>query len=354
MAVRFPRALARALVASAAVVAATVAVAAPASAEAWVDRYAGTDRYDTAAKTALAMRAYGGLAPDTVFVASGRDYPDALSAGATALSTYGPEHVDRFGGTLLLTQPGALPQPTRDALVELSPRRIVVVGGTGAVSNTVLRDLRPYAGVVERVAGSNRYATAVALSADARAANPDVRSDYVFIASGENYPDGLVAGSVAGVFDAQLLLARKDGLDTATLAEIRALDARTAVVAGGTGVLSPKVEGQLEAAGLRVERVAGADRYATAVELTKFAEQEIGDPFEEMEFEFGAYTVASGTGFADALSASNLWQPVLLTQPGGVPAPVIGFLQSRDLEMLFIVGGEGAVSKSVETTLRGL
>ena len=85
-----------------------------------------------------------------------------------------------------------LPSSTITELQRLKPERIVVVGGTGVVSAAVLTALHAYAGAVERVSGADRYATAAALSKKAFPTGAPV----AYVASGEDFPDGIAAGAV--------------------------------------------------------------------------------------------------------------------------------------------------------------
>jgi putative cell wall-binding protein len=96
-----------------------------------MQRVAGANRYETAANLA----AYYPTGLDVVYVATGSNYPDALAGSARAGSQ---------GGPMLLTTRWSLPEETEAALQRLRPQRIVVVGGTDAVSDTVLALLRNY------------------------------------------------------------------------------------------------------------------------------------------------------------------------------------------------------------------
>lgn len=87
-------------------------------------------------------------------VVSGTSFPDALGAGPLA---------SRYGASIFLTGRTSLPVPTRDALVALKPSEIIVVGGTAVVDASVAAALSAIA-PVRRVAGADRYATAVAVS----------------------------------------------------------------------------------------------------------------------------------------------------------------------------------------------
>jgi hypothetical protein len=95
--------------------------------------------------------------------------------------------------------------------------------------------------------------------------------DVVYVATGDNFPDALGAGPVAALANGPLLLVTRDAIPGVTLGELNRLQPDTIVIVGGTGVISEAVANAL--AGLSfsptVQRLAGADRYATAVEISK-------------------------------------------------------------------------------------
>ena len=90
-----------------------------------VTRLGGSDRYATAALVSEATFPAG--AP-VAYIATGATFPDALS-GAVAAA--------RAGGPVLLVSPIALPAATAAELTRLRPSRIVILGGSGAVSASV-------------------------------------------------------------------------------------------------------------------------------------------------------------------------------------------------------------------------
>ena len=98
-----------------------------------LQRVAGDNRYATAAE--LATYYPNGL--DTVVVATGQSYPDALSGAARAGDSHGP---------VLLVATNTVFQSTKDALVQLNPKRILIVGGTEVVSSEVEALLQDYVG----------------------------------------------------------------------------------------------------------------------------------------------------------------------------------------------------------------
>ncbi|MFK5636094.1 cell wall-binding repeat-containing protein [Ornithinimicrobium sp. LYQ103] len=287
-----------------------------------VDRIAGPDRYATAA--ALAME-YG-FDVETVFVAAGEDFPDALAArtpgGASAT---------------LLTQKDHLPAVTRAALEHLQADRIVVVGGTESVSDAVLAALGAY-GEVSRIAGDNRYATAAKLAQEFPA-NPEV----LFLATGEDFPDALAAGAVATMLDAPILLTRGDHLPGATARALITLDPDRIVVLGQDGAISDEVVDIVDNVA-PVERVGGANRYETAALLADQYPVDVPNVF-----------VATGTEFPDALTASALagYQevPILLAKQTSIPSATWSALDELSPQLVTLVGGESALGQPVEDAL---
>src|SRR5690606_23099140 len=129
------------------------------------------DRYATAVAVS---QAYEPGVP-AAYVASGRDFPDALAAAARA---------GVLGGPVLLTGPDRVPDGVLAELGRLQPGEIVVLGGSGAVSDAVLAavDEATDEVPVRRLGGPDRYATAVLLAQEAGAV------EEVFIASGRDFP----------------------------------------------------------------------------------------------------------------------------------------------------------------------
>ncbi len=187
-----------------------------------VTRLSGDDRYATSVQVSRA--AFPGGA-DIAYVASGQDWPDALSGGAAAVVQDAP---------MLLTRRGSLPAGVRAELERLGPSRIMLVGGSAAVSDTVAAELRAIA-TTERVAGADRYATALAVSQRVFGTS----RPGVTIASGRNFPDALAGVPASEHTRGPVMLARRQSLPHA--GELDRLTPRTAYVLGGTASLSIEV-----------------------------------------------------------------------------------------------------------------
>lgn len=283
-------------------------------------RLAGSTRYDTS----VAISQQFEPRVKTVVVAAGATFPDALAGAAAAA---------RLGGPLLLTRQNALPSAVADELVRLNPDRILVLGGTGAVSDAVLAQLRAIANT-ERVGGVDRYATASLIVDKVFEAD-----DALLIATGRGFADALAAGAAAASAGDPLLLVdgNRPVLPAATLAALKRWNVSRITITGGVGAVDVGIEQQLRTAGFEVGRLAGADRFATANEIA----MSYFEPNPASAF------LSTGLDFPDALSAGALagalHAPVLLTRTDCVPPPTSEHVARVDSQ-LFVVGGEGVVS----------
>lgn len=288
-------------------------------------RLAGSDRYATAA--AISKSQFSGGA-STVFIATGAGFPDALAGAPAAAKARGP---------VLLTGAGSLPAATAVELARLNPSRIVVIGGSGVISDAVVSKLRGYAGSVVRWAGADRYSTAATISAKSFAPGVGV----AYLATADTFPDALSGGGVAGKVGGPILLVSRDRLPGATATELARLKPGRIVVLGGTGVISDSVRAAADryTAG-SVSRLAGADRYSTSVQISKSAYGSSDSVF-----------IATGTNFPDGLAggpvSALLPGPLLLVSPSQLPSVVKSELQRLGPDRVFVLGGTGVVSGSV-------
>jgi putative cell wall-binding protein len=267
-----------------------------------LERIAGQNRYETAA--AIAAEAFPD-GSDVAVLASGVAFPDAL-AGSFLAGRFGN------GAPVLLTTKDALPDATKTALDDLGVETVYVLGGTGAVSEAVLTALGER--TVERIAGTNRYETAAAIATstpDGAAAPGSVGAEkVVIVASGEKFADALAAGPLAFAGNLPIVLTQASELPTATADAIEEVGATTAWLVGGTAAIGAEVAEEIEAAGVDTVRIAGANRYATAVAVAERGRADLG-------LTTSAVDLASGEDFPDALAAGPAsgvaTRPLLLT-----------------------------------------
>jgi cell wall-associated NlpC family hydrolase len=289
-------------------------------------RLFGADRYATAAAVSAATFPNGA---HIAYLATGRDYPDALTAAAAAGGR----------GPVLLAGAGGLPPSTLTELQRLRPAQVVIVGGTAGLSATTeaaVHSAVPAAAVL-RIAGADRYATAAAVAT--ATFKPPVGAAWV--ATGEAFPDALSAAAAAAG-RGPVLLVPHHGIPLATTFVLGSLQPRQVFLVGGTGAIAAQTQATLAhlLPHSTVTRLAGADRYGTAAAVSAAAFPS-GAP---MSF------LATGQAFPDALTAAGAAGgrgPVLLVGTTSAPPVVVTELQRLHAGRLVLVGGASAVGDAI-------
>jgi putative cell wall-binding protein len=233
-----------------------------------------------------------------------------------------------------------------------------IVATVGALGSAVIGEGVAAAGVahavsptLSRLAGPDRFGTAAAI---AQATFPQGATDAV-IASGAAFPDALSASYLAGRLTSPVLLTFADSVPSETLSALSALGVQTISIIGGPAAVSANVQSALEAAGYRVRRLAGADRFATAATVAEaFSSATVGS------LGSGGSTaiVASGVNFADALAGSPLSFagafPTLLTDPASLSSATASALSTLGIKQVLLLGGTSAVSGAVASSISGM
>ncbi|MFD3155893.1 cell wall-binding repeat-containing protein [Haloimpatiens sp. FM7330] len=195
--------------------------------------------------------------------------------------------------------------------------------------------------VTVRFAGSNRYKTSVEISK-----NNWSTSDYVILASGEDFPDALSAAPLAKKYNAPILLIENNSMNSDIVQEIQRLGANNAFIVGGTGVISENVENQLGNLNIVYTRIQGEDRYETSVKIAEIIGTNSG------------VVIASGENFPDALSIASIaaqnQMPILLTQKNVLPTVVDDFIKNNSSNKYYVIGGKAVVSDEVVNGLSNL
>ncbi len=190
-----------------------------------VTRLGGADRF--AASRAVAAAAFPSGA-STAVLATGRNFPDALSAGA-AIGAAGP---------VILVDGAAdgLDADTTALLTDLGVTSIVIAGGEASVSPGIEADAQQVAATV-RLGGADRYAASQAINAHFFTA-----ADRVLLATGANFPDALAGSALAPKVGGPLFTVPGTCVPAETLAQIAALGATRVTLLGGENSLSAAVE----------------------------------------------------------------------------------------------------------------
>jgi putative cell wall-binding protein/Tol biopolymer transport system component len=292
-----------------------------------VDRIGGADRYAVSA----------GISADTfsphvpvAYIASGATFPDALSGSAAAGAQHGP---------VLLVAKDAVPAPVAAELHRLLPMKIIILGGTSAIEDSVQVALSAFAPTVTRIGGADRFEVSVAVSSSVFGQS-GTTIDVAYVASGTTFPDALSGSAAAGYIGAPVLLVTKDTVPTLVAAELGRLRPNSIVVLGGASAISESVMATLSRIA-PTSRIAGADRFVVSAEVSAAT------------FPAGMRTVyvASGTMFPDALSGSaaaiRTVAPVLLVTADSIPDAIKAELTRLRPTRIIVLGGRVAVSDAV-------
>lgn len=197
-----------------------------------VTRIAGTNRYLTSVYAAEYLAKKTGVM-DTVILASGLSYPDALSIGSYA---------SQEGYPILLTNMEGLQEKTKEFLQQQPIKRVILEGGESVMPKSIEEELKK-THEVERIAGNNRYETSLAI------AKRFYKDPLYLVAShGGDYADALAAAPFAASYEAPILLVDQAKEREDILAYLRSSSVEKLVVVGGDKAVSESVrQGLLEA-----------------------------------------------------------------------------------------------------------
>lgn len=191
-------------------------------------------------------------------------------------------------------------------------------------------------GGIERIAGEDRIATAIAAS---RRAFPE-GAEAIVLATARDFPDALTSAAIAYRGEGPLLLVG-DRLDDAVADEIDRLGATRIHVPGGVAAVPYVVQVALEERGLEVIRTAGENRFDTASLIA----QDLGVGAG------GEVAVATARTFADALSFASLAAagqiPIVLVDGERLTGDARAAILELDPARTLVLGGPAAVSDGV-------
>lgn len=150
-----------------------------------IKRIAGSNRYETSKKVAEEMGTNS-----KVVVATGEDFPDALSISSIAASN---------GFPILLTKTNSIPEEIKSYLSSNTFAVSYVIGGPGVINDSVLTGLQN----PKRLYGNNRYDTNIAVLKEFYTS---LNLSNVYIATGKDFPDALATSALTPITASPLIL----------------------------------------------------------------------------------------------------------------------------------------------------
>ncbi|WP_083795468.1 cell wall-binding repeat-containing protein [Catenulispora acidiphila] len=212
-------------------------------------RLAGTDRFATSVLTAQQVSAH----PHTVMVATGVQYPDALTAGAAAAQ-------DPNGGVVVLSDDKTLPASVKSYLSGVNPAATKVYGVGGQGVAALKGSFPQWTGKVTPLSGADRYATAAAVaSSPLFAANGPV--GRIGLATGGGWADALSGGALIATQHGPLLLTNP-GSEYLPPSELSLVKALAPHLSGAVAFGGPQALGSV-ATNTFVSALGGANHFFT-------------------------------------------------------------------------------------------
>lgn len=283
-------------------------------------RIAGINRYETSANIS---KSYCKNTSEYAVIASGEDFPDALCATPLA---------KKYNAPILLSNSNELNIYTKTELLRLKVKNVIVIGGTGAISQNTENEISSLGINTTRISGINRYETSKNIAEQLSLVSKAI------LATGDNFPDALSISSIAAMQNMPILLTQKDKIPDSIQAYLNNNEDNITdtYVVGGTGVISASVLNSLK----NPQRLCGSNRYSTNTAiLNKFI----------TNLDLSNVYTATGKNFPDALSCSvlstNSKSPILLAEEN-TDASTVKFINDNysSVKNVTAVGGTGVIS----------
>ena len=314
-----------------------------------VERLAGNDRYETAAKLA-----------DTIFVTpvpvdgigevvlvSGENFPDALAVAS-------------FGHRVLLTQRDRLSESALNYIIDQHVEDVTIVGGTAAISPSVDKELKNRGIEVNRLGGEDRIETCLAILD--RFNEP---LEQCIVVNGYSFADALSIAPFANKDHVPILLTDQSGKLTApeieklkSLAHQDGYERTDVIVVGGRNAVDYEGVKSALGDGFEYYNFAGANRYETSAIIAEW----LGLDYMNVEYrygrdcpspEWGNYdpVVVTGENYPDGMAAAfyaaNRESPILLVDEGHLEAFDQLARHPRRIGKVHIAGGPAAISEGL-------
>lgn len=276
----------------------------------------------------------------TAIVASGANFPDALSASSLA---------GRLDAPAILTESSRLSAEASAELKKLAPTKVYVIGGESAISASTYNEIQNITGkkcTVERIAGQTRYETCMKIASH----SAFKRAKTAIIVAGTNYADALSISPYACEMGYPILLCDPiKGLTGEEFYFVHEMDYDHAILVGDTSAVPQHVENQLKWRAIHDQiRLSGATRYETSANILDFENRAIG-------LKADGVFLATGQNFPDALAAGPVaamkGAALLLVDPGMQITSETFRQYASSISNVYIVGGTAVIPENDAQTL---
>ncbi|GAA0117724.1 cell wall-binding repeat-containing protein [Clostridium senegalense] len=302
-----------------------------------VTRINGSDRYGTSIE--IGEKFVEDESADAVILASGKDYPDALTGSILS---------KKYNAPIILVDYDPKTSMEQIAFIQskLNPNgKVYLLGGEKNINNNYINYLKQIGYKnIERIGGVDRYETNTKIveKAEVKEGTP------VIIASSKSFADALSMSPISGAKQYPILLTEKDTLTSNAIKQMEKIKPKEVFIAGGVGAISDEVQNEIKdiianIKGNEVIRLSGKDRYETSMEILNHFSKELKDE---------SIFIASGKTFPDALSgsalASKTESPILLSNSQTI---IDSKPELDNYKSVNILGGKFSVEKFTEQRL---
>lgn len=286
-------------------------------------RIAGRNRQLTAVEVSKTLFKHA----DVVILTSSNKMVDSLAASPKGIAINAP--------TLFVEKDSIMDEVLQE-IKRLNPSKIIIAGGEESISDDVAKQLQQLGIKQQRVAGADRFETAVKLGEQIRANSTNKKE--IILVNGFNNIDALTAGSLASKLNIPILLTQSDQLNETTKKAIKDWGIEKVTIIGGQTQVSETIASKLSKEGISTSRLSGRTRVDTALEVAKAVNS---NP--------DAVIFANGTKYPDALLApylSNAEQaPIVLIDKDEASVSVKQYLRDNEIKNGIILGGEKSIEE---------
>lgn len=284
-----------------------------------VTRLAGSDRYGTCEE----ISKYGWQNSSSyAVVTTGEDFPDALSAAPLA---------KKYKAPIIITEKNSLSSEAAAELSRLKVTDVFIMGGTGAVSQSVEDKIKTMNINIVRISGADRYETS------AKIAKYMDTTNGVVLAAGDDYPGALFMAPIAAKKGIPILLVQKDKMPDSVKSYLSGKKVSNYYVIGGEDIISSNTVSGLSP----VIRIAGKDKYERNIAALNMFSKDL---------DYSKVYIATGEDFPDALSGSAMASmtnsPIILMVNKTLSASARNLVNSNisKVKSIYLLGGKSVVS----------
>lgn len=296
-----------------------------------VVRISGKDRYETAMKIADVLKEETGAETfDTIIVASGKNFADALAGSYLASKKDAP---------ILMTNDSSMGKVQKYIRENLSEGgKVYILGGNSAVSEAFEKGLTGLD--VQRIQGKTRYETNLKILKTA-----GVTTEEILICTGKNFADSLSASATG-----KAILLTGKALTAEQKAFLEEHKDNQMYILGGTAAVNEQIEKEVKKICSAAERIKGSNRYETSVLI---AETFFGNQADDA-------VVAYGKNYPDGLAGGALafskHAPLILANSeseNGYEAAA-DYMQRKGIRSGAVLGGERLITDSAAREIFGM